>query len=178
VPPRPILLLLADDCRPYHSLTTTAPSPFHCSAIPSLHSRDASARSSTVMPHAAHPADGASAAEGVLSRPRHSPAGVRAWPSRCGALACLLVPRGHRSTHPFQRVYDNGVRTKLLRCRLHANPVPLSTSLHACALTLSERSQALAATPSHPVSPGAHPYKKDHPFCAQCPPPPPVCAHR
>jgi hypothetical protein len=53
VPPRPILSLLADDCRPYHHLTSAASSPCHCSAVPSLHGRDAGARSSTTMSHTA-----------------------------------------------------------------------------------------------------------------------------
>jgi hypothetical protein len=75
----------------------------HRSAVPSLHGRDADARSSTMRPHAAHPTDGAGTAKGVPSRPRRSPADVHAWPPRCGALACLLAPRGHRSAHPFQR---------------------------------------------------------------------------
>jgi hypothetical protein len=51
VPPHPILSLLADDCGPYHHLTSAAPSPFHCSAVPSPHVQDASARSSTAMSH-------------------------------------------------------------------------------------------------------------------------------
>jgi hypothetical protein len=54
----------------------------------------------------------------------------------------------------------------------------LSTSLHAyarlCAVVLSEHGQALAPTPSQPVGSGSHPYKKDHPFHAQSPPPPPA----
>jgi hypothetical protein len=46
VPPHPILSLLADDCGSYRHLTSAAPSPLHCSIVPSLRSRDASARSS------------------------------------------------------------------------------------------------------------------------------------
>jgi hypothetical protein len=112
VPPHPILSLLVDDCGPYHDLTSAAPSPFCCSTVPSLHDRDAGARSSTTRPHAAHAADGASTAKGVSSRPQCSPAGVRAGPPRCGALVRLLAPRGHRSAHPFQRGEDNSVQTK------------------------------------------------------------------
>jgi hypothetical protein len=53
MPPHPIVSLLADDCGSYRHLTSTAPSPFHCSAVPSLHGRDAGARSSTTMSHTA-----------------------------------------------------------------------------------------------------------------------------
>jgi hypothetical protein len=49
VPPHPILSLLADDCGPYRHLTSTASSPFRCSAVPSLHDRDVGARSSTMI---------------------------------------------------------------------------------------------------------------------------------
>jgi hypothetical protein len=101
IPPHPILSLLADDCGPYHHLTSAAPSPFPCSAVPSLHGRDASARSSTTRPRTTHPTDGAGTAEGVPSRPRNSPVGMRVWLPRCGALACLLAQRGHYSSPPF-----------------------------------------------------------------------------
>jgi hypothetical protein len=53
VPPCPILSLLADDCRLYHHLTSAAPSPFRCSSMTSLRGRDARAKSSTAMSHAA-----------------------------------------------------------------------------------------------------------------------------
>jgi hypothetical protein len=103
MPPRPILSLLADDRGPYRHLTSAAPSPFCCSVVPSLHSRDASAWSSTARPRATHPPDGAGTTKGVSSRPQRSPTGVRTWPPRCGALVHLLMPRGHRSAHPVQR---------------------------------------------------------------------------
>jgi hypothetical protein len=66
---------------------------------------------------------------------------------------------------PYPAHYpDADVQTKLLRCCLHANPLPLSASLHACAractLTLFDHSRALATTPSCPVGPGAHNYKR------------------
>jgi hypothetical protein len=67
MPPCPILSLLVDDYGLYRHLTSTALSPFRCSAVPSLRGRDARARISTVMsrtapllhpslltPHAAH----------------------------------------------------------------------------------------------------------------------------
>jgi hypothetical protein len=49
VPPRAILSLLADDCGLYRHLTSAVLLPFRCSAVSSLHSRDAGARSSTSM---------------------------------------------------------------------------------------------------------------------------------
>jgi hypothetical protein len=81
------------------------------------------------------------------------------------------------STTPCLAHYsDADVRTKLLRHRPHANPLPLSASLHACsracALALSEHGRALAATPSHPIGPGARSYKRgpSRSFC--------LCPHR
>jgi hypothetical protein len=53
MPPRPILSLLANDCGSYRHLTSVASLPFYCSAMPSLRGRDAHARSSTAMSHAA-----------------------------------------------------------------------------------------------------------------------------
>jgi hypothetical protein len=100
--PHPILSLLANDCGSYCHLTSTVSSLFRCSVVPSLHGGDAGARSLATRPRAAHPADGDGAAKGVPSRPWCSPASVRAWPPRCGALVHLLAPRGHHSAHPFQ----------------------------------------------------------------------------
>jgi hypothetical protein len=173
MPPRPILSLLANDCGSYRHLTSATPSPFRCSIVPSLHGRDAGARNSIARPRATHPADGAGTAEGVPSRPRCSPAGGHVRPPRCGALARLLTPCGHRSA---------------------ANPLPLSASLHACAracaLALSEHDRALATTPSRPISPSACPYKKAPLPCTMAstaarlsapvirlPITPPICCH-
>jgi hypothetical protein len=50
--------------------------------------------------------------------------------------------------HPFQRGKDNGIQTNFFRCRLHANPLPLS-----------EHGRVLAANLSHPIAPSAHPIK-------------------
>jgi hypothetical protein len=59
---------------------------------------------------------------------------------------------------------DADVRTKLLWCCLHENPLPLCASLNACAhvctLTLSEHGRALGTTLSCLVGPGAHSNKR------------------
>jgi hypothetical protein len=96
---------------------------------------------------------------------------------RCPSLRCVDTWMPPCIAH-----YPNtDILTKLLQCRLFANPLPQSASLHTCArvctLMLSEHGRALATTQSRPVSPGAHPYKKDHHFHAQCPPPSPICLH-
>jgi hypothetical protein len=91
-----------------------------------------------------------------------------------------------RAVWPCPAHYPDGdVRTKLLRRRLHANPLSLSTSLHACAHAcahaLSEHSRALVATPGRPVGPGARNYKRG-PSLSFCPCPhrclPPISRHR
>jgi hypothetical protein len=91
-----------------------------------------------------------------------------------------------RAVWPCPAHYPDGdVRTKLLRRRLHANPLPLSTSLHACARAcahaLSEHGRALVATPGRPVGPGARNYKRG-PSRSFCPCPhrclPPINRHR
>jgi hypothetical protein len=100
-------------------------------------------------------------------------------PRRVGAMRWHAHARrvALSSATPCLAHYPDGdVRTKLLRRRLHANPLPLSASLHACAracaLTLSEHDGALAATPSRPVGPGARSYKSG-PSRSFCP-----CPHR
>jgi hypothetical protein len=93
--------------------TVTSPLLRHCCfGVPSLHGQDAGARSSSMRPQPAHPANRAGTTKGVPSRPRCSPAGVHVWPHRCRVLVSLLVPRGHRSAPPFpvwlgQRHKDN-----------------------------------------------------------------------
>jgi hypothetical protein len=103
----------AASCRPSLPLVAgrqlrAVPSPHLCCAItvPLLHCAvDARSRCQREEldneASTAHPADGAGAAAALSSRPRRSPAGVRAWPIRRGTLVPLLTLRGHRSAHPF-----------------------------------------------------------------------------
>jgi hypothetical protein len=153
--PRPILSLLANDCVLYCHLTSATPLSFCCSVVPSLHGRDAGARSSTMRPHVAHRVDGAGAAEGAPSRPRRSPTVCAR--GRLGVVRWCAFSRRVDTTppHPFQCGKGNSVRTKFFQRRLHANPLLLSASLRAyaraCALALSEHGRALAVVPSVPV---------------------------
>jgi hypothetical protein len=165
VPPRPILSLLADDSGLYRHLTSIALLPFRCSVVPSLHGRDAGTRSSTMRPRVAHPTDGAGTTEGVPSRPQRCPAGMCTRLPRCGALARLLMQCGHRSAPPSP-VWLGQQRTDKIPSALAPCKSPAAVRLTArlpltCALALSEHGQALAATPSRPVGPGARPYKRD-----------------
>jgi hypothetical protein len=80
-----------------------------------------------MRPHAAHPADRAGTAEGAPSRPRRSLAGVRAWPPRCGVLARLLAPCGHRSAPPIPAWQGQRRTNKFL---LESSPLKSPTAVH------------------------------------------------
>jgi hypothetical protein len=108
-------------------------------------------------------------------------------PCRRHALAPPCALCGPVQHHPPCPAHypDVDVRTKLIWRHLHANPLLLSTSMHACArmcaLTLFEHGRALTATPSSLVGPGARSYKRG-PSRSFCPRPhrclPLVSCHR
>jgi hypothetical protein len=150
VPTRPILSLLADDCGLYHHLTCTALSPFRCSTMPSLHSRDDGARSLTVMPHA----------EPLLPP---SLLTLRAARLASSSLAPCRVGTMHWHTHarrvalssatPWPAHLSQRRMDKHPPRRLHARPLPLR---HHCCALLRARALLLLyrrAEPSPPSFP-------------------------